>query len=100
LFGEALKSRGYTVDVFTDSLVASEKIKSEHQNYSLVLTYVRMPKLTGVDLGKQILEVDRSVRIILISAFELMENTDLEYVKKPILISDLIEIVDQKLGSS
>jgi DNA-binding NtrC family response regulator len=100
VFGEALKSRGYHVDIFSDARAAYEKIKSEHQNYLLVLTDVRMPGLTGVDLGKQILKVDDKIKIILISAFELLEDTDLPYIKKPIEISQLIEIVDRKLNGS
>ena len=46
VFGEALKSRGYPVDIFSDACAAYEKIKSEHQNYLLVLTDVRMLMFT------------------------------------------------------
>jgi DNA-binding NtrC family response regulator len=98
LFGEALKSRGYAVDVFTGAHAASEKIKLEHLSYSLVLTDVRMPNLSGIDLGKQILKVDDKIKIILISIFELIDDINLQYVKKPIEMTELIEIVGSKLN--
>jgi two-component system cell cycle sensor histidine kinase/response regulator CckA len=100
LFGDVLTSRGYTVEVFTDPSKASEKIQAEHEDYSLVLTDVKMPGLTGVELGKQILAIDEDVKIILISAYELMENPGLQYIKKPIGVSQLIELVESKLTSS
>lgn len=100
LFGDVISSRGYTVDVFTDPRKALEKIKAEHNNYSLLLTYVRIPGLTGVELGKQILTLDQDVKIILISAYELIENPGLQYIKKPIGVSELIELDESKLSSS
>jgi DNA-binding NtrC family response regulator len=98
LFGEFLKVGGYKVDVFTDAFRALERIKSEHQNYMLVLTDVKMPNISGVDLGKKILEVDNEIKIILISAFELMEATQFQYVKKPIELTKLSEVVRKKLN--
>ena len=100
LFGDVLTSRGYPVEVFTDPRKALEKIQVEHNNYSLVLTDVKMPGLTGVELGKQILTIDEDIKIILISAYELMENTGLQYIKKPIGVSQLIQLVESKLTSS
>ncbi|HEY7108748.1 MAG TPA: response regulator [Nitrososphaeraceae archaeon] len=97
LFGDALKSRGHSVEIFTDSIEAAEMIKSEHTKYALILTDVRMPGLSGIELGKEILQIDDKIKVILISAYELMENTALEYIKKPIEISKLVEIVDVKL---
>lgn len=98
LFGEFLKAGGYKVDVFTDQFQALERIKSEHQHYVLVLTDVKLPNISGVDLGKMILDVDNEIKIILISAFELMEATQFQYVKKPIELTKLSEVVRNKLN--
>lgn len=98
LFGEFLKAGGYKVDVFTDQFQALERIKSEHQKYVLVLTDVKLPNISGVDLGKMILDVDNEIKIILISAFELMEATQFQYVKKPIESTKLSEVVRNKLN--
>jgi two-component SAPR family response regulator len=57
-----------------------------------------MPNISGVDLGKKILEVDNEIKIILISAFELMEATQFQYVKKPIELTKLSEVVRKKLN--
>ena len=93
-----MKVGGYKVDVFTDPFQALERIKSEHQNYVLVLTDVKMPNISGINLGKKILEVDNEIKIILISAFELMEATQFQYVKKPIELTELSEVVRKKLN--
>jgi DNA-binding NtrC family response regulator len=97
LFGEFLKSGGYEVDVFTDSSQALEKIESAHQSYALVLTDVRMPIISGVDLGKKVLEIDNKIKVILISAFELIDGTEFQFIKKPIELTKLSQFVRNKL---
>jgi two-component SAPR family response regulator len=57
-----------------------------------------MPNLSGIDLGKQILKVDDKIKIILISTFELIDDINLQYVKKLIEMTELIEIVGSKLN--
>ena len=43
-----------------------------------------MPGLTGIELGKELLHIDKNIKIVLISAFEMMEDTSFEFVKKPV----------------
>jgi FixJ family two-component response regulator len=87
----------FKIDIFTDSIVLLNKIKKEHKDYALVLSDVRMPGLTGVELGKRILQIDKDIKIILISAFELMEETSFELVKKPVPLTELLETVRTKI---
>jgi DNA-binding NtrC family response regulator len=97
LYAEALRIVGYTVDVFTNSMYASQTISSEHLSYSLLLTDVRMPSLSGIELARSIAKVDDRIKIVLISAFELLDDTDFQCIKKPIHMSELREVISNKL---
>jgi DNA-binding NtrC family response regulator len=96
LFKEALSRKGFVVNVFTDPVAAFESISAEHLRYRLVLTDVRMPELNGVELVSQINDIDKDIKLILMSAYE---QTDIpwafqhEFVQKPIHIEKLKEIV-------
>jgi DNA-binding response OmpR family regulator len=99
LFKEALSAKGYVVTVFTDPVVALESICTEHSRYRLVLSDVKMPKLDGIELVKGIHEKDSNIRLILMSAFDridIVSGLDHEFVRKPIHIGKLKEIVYRK----
>lgn len=98
LFGDFLRGNGFEVDIFTDPIVLLNKIKKKHNDYALVLSDVRMPRLTGIELGKEILQIDKNIKIMLISAFELMEDTSFEFVKKPVPLSELLETIRTRLN--
>jgi DNA-binding NtrC family response regulator len=96
LFKEALSGNGFVVTVFTDAIVAFDSISAEHSKYRLVLTDVRMPKLNGVELAKRINDIDKNIKLILMSAYD---QTDIsppllhEFLQKPIHIEKLRQIV-------
>jgi YesN/AraC family two-component response regulator len=91
-----LSGNGCVVNGFTDPLVAYDSISAEHSRYRLVLTDIRMPKLNGVELANRINDIDKDIKLILMSAFD---QTDIplglphEFVQKPIHIQKLKEIV-------
>ena len=66
---EILESLGYTVIGFCSSKEAIEYYAQHHQEIDLVLTDQTMPRLTGVDLTKRILEINKDARIILLTGF-------------------------------
>jgi len=67
MFTDALKSNGYRAKAFTDPLVAFDQICSDHPSYGLVLSDVRMPNLSGIELATKLRE---KYKIILMSAYE------------------------------
>jgi DNA-binding NtrC family response regulator len=67
-FAEMIRKGGYDVGVFTDPMLASDKIGSQHSIYLLALIGWRMPRLTGPELALNLSKIDPGIKIILFSA--------------------------------
>ena len=72
LFKEILTNAGYKVDCFTDPLKALAECKINHTKYVLIISDVRMPKMSGIELVKKIAEIDNN---LILSAFCLKVYT-------------------------
>ena len=75
--------------------------------YDLVLIDINMPKLDGIELSRQILELDVNVKICLVTAGEANIEALRElyptrsigcYIKKPITIEHLVRRIKEELG--
>ena len=107
LFREALKTiSGITIFTFTDPILALEHFQVNEYAYVLVISDYRMPGLNGTEFLKKIKELNRFVRTILMTAFEIEDKVFHQYTKKkivyaflqkPIGIHDLIKEVDTQL---
>ena len=100
MFTDALKSNGYKAKAFTDPLVAFEQICSDHSSYGLVLSDVRMPTLSGIELATKLREKYKEIKIILMSAYETeyirtsnMKNIDY-FISKPAHIEKVLGIIE------
>lgn len=99
LFMELLKGSGYNTVAFTDPLLALEHFRSNPEQYSLILSDLRMPGMNGIELAKRIRDYNSRVKILLITAFYDTENqnndADLKeanistVLKKPIKLTEL-----------
>lgn len=88
LFQNALRGiYGISVIGFNDPLVALEHFKTNNKNYALVMTDLRMPSLSGLELLKKVKKLNPNVRTILITAYEIEHNIIQEYVNKGIIDS-------------
>jgi DNA-binding NtrC family response regulator len=68
LFQDALRGiYGISVIGFNDPLVALEHFKTNNKNYALVMTDLRMPSLSGLELLKKVKNLNPNVRTILIT---------------------------------
>ncbi len=76
---EILESLGYSVEGFSNSHEAFNRYQNNPQEFDLVLTDQTMPKLTGLELSKRILELDKDAKIILLTGFS--ESITEEQVK-------------------
>ncbi|HSA72946.1 MAG TPA: response regulator [Nitrososphaeraceae archaeon] len=106
LFREALGPiNGNTVFTFTDPVVALEHFKINAEKYILVISDLRMPALTGMELIKELKTMNQFVRTILMTAFMTEDELFQEYTKrelingflqKPIHLDDLrLEVNNQ-----
>jgi len=91
LFREALNQiDGVEVFAFTDPSLALEHFKANHQNYRVVISDYRMPKIK---------DVSPAATRIMMSAFEIQDELFQEYkcvdkfLQKPVLMTDLINEV-------
>jgi DNA-binding NtrC family response regulator len=101
LFSDALSSNGYNVSAFTDPTVAFENIKQNLDKYSLLITDFRMNDMNGCELGIKVKELNSDIQVIIISAYENVENNtaNFEVLSKPITIQILIKKVKDYLNS-
>ena len=97
---------GYDKVIFTDPLMAFEFFKQWTKEFSLILTDLRIPRMSGIELAAEIRKFNDKIKIILITAFmvehlmisetyKLVEIN--EIVQKPIKIAALREIIDSIL---
>lgn len=100
LFCEVFKNAGHEVRGYTDPIKAYKEFMRNHDKYWLVITDVRMPGMSGVELATKVKEKFSKTKIILISAFEIeyinlnnMKRIDY-FVSKPISMEKLLDIVN------
>jgi DNA-binding NtrC family response regulator len=93
-----LQKNRFLVDAFTNPEEALQSFKSNAEAYCLVLSDVRMPGLSGIQLAKKVKEASPSVKVILMTSFEIRDSefskvfpsTQVDgFVQKPISIKDL-----------
>lgn len=89
-------------EVFTaENGVQGLNICKEHHP-EIIITDIRMPGMTGLDLGKAVKEQDDFVEVIVLSGYsdfeyarEAIEMRAFQYLLKPIKISELISCVER-----
>src|SRR5437762_8795567 len=94
MLSTAIKRAGYQVDEAADGNIAAEKIRK--QPYQLVITDLRLPTLSGLEILKIQKETDATIPVLLMTAFgtieeavEAMKQGAFDFVPKPIDISHL-----------
>jgi DNA-binding NtrC family response regulator len=102
LFKSILINSGYQVKDFNDPLKALDECKRNHDQYVLIISDVRMPQMSGIELVKQISKIDDKIKVILMTAFdvtgeELKEIKIQKFLNKPIYLKKLLDIVKMSL---
>ena len=104
LFSQALTRGGYTVDKFTNPVEACSSFEVNPTKYRLVISDVRMPEMTGLQLVKKINEINKDVKVLLMSAFELNSmGSDLKeltieaFLEKPMHVNQLLSVVEKSI---
>ncbi len=94
---ETLQRKKYVVESVGNGAQAIEKVKAE--NYDLVLTDMRMPEVSGMQVLKETKKTDFNIEVVIITAFgevddavEAMKLGAYDYIQKP-FNADKIEIV-------
>lgn len=100
-----LEHHGFTVSVYNDSRSALSQFRSG--TYDLLLTDIRMPGMSGLELYEKIKQKDDKIKVCFITAFDEYYNELSKafptlnlpkcYIRKPITISDLAEKINSIL---
>jgi DNA-binding response OmpR family regulator len=102
-----LQDADYECVSYTDSIKAMQEFRTNY--YDLILLDIKMPILNGFELCKKIIELDKTVQVIFITASEeyhknikdqpYPELTNTKYVQKPIENQELIKIANETIAT-
>lgn len=92
-----LKAKGYQADAVTSSPEGLKLMRT--YKYQMVVTDIKMPDITGIDLLKEIKKISSFIQVIMITGFsslevalECMENGASDFLFKP--FEDLEEVYE------
>ena len=100
----SLEDNGFVVDTFNDPEEALSNFKAGL--YDLLLIDVKMPKMNGFELYREIEKIDNKAKVCFITAFEvyykslreLFPTTKVDcYIKKPITTDELVQRIKTEL---
>src|SRR5690349_3978929 len=98
-----LQRTGYHVVATSDPAVAVEALRGE-QSFDLLLTDIKMPTMSGLDLANIARERDPAIAIIIMTGFASIENLHqsvqrgvADFLSKPFELEYLRLAVDQAL---
>jgi DNA-binding response OmpR family regulator len=106
-FKIGLEDSGFVVDSFTDPSSALLNFKTN--SYDLLLLDVKMPKIDGFELCRQMKKIDDKVKVCFMTAFDvrksdlkvdptIFNNNSKQIIQKPISIDDLVKQVKAELS--
>jgi DNA-binding NtrC family response regulator len=102
MFKIALQENGYNLITFTNPKVALEHLLNNPNKYELVISDYRMPYLNGCEFGIKVKELNRNIKVILISAYDSIEDNNklnFELFRKPVTLQKLLDIVNVSLNN-
>jgi two-component system catabolic regulation response regulator CreB/two-component system response regulator ChvI len=106
-FKKGLENDGFNVDVFNDPQEALSNF--EASKYDLLLLDIRMPKMNGFELYKEMDKIDNHAKVCFITAFEVyyealrevFPSMEVEcFIRKPIEIGNLVKRIKNELNLS
>lgn len=103
---KGLEHHGFAVEVFNDPQAALASFKPGY--YDLMIIDIRMPKLNGFDLYRELKKRDENVKVCFLTAFEIyyeefrkmFPTVDVRaFIRKPVSISNLVSQVNATIES-
>jgi two-component system, OmpR family, response regulator ChvI len=100
-----LEHNGFLVDVFNDPVQALSSFRAGQ--YDLLILDIKMPKMNGFELYREIQKIDDKVKVCFITAFvtyyeslrEIFDMRNIQcIIKKPIEISTLTQRITTELA--
>jgi DNA-binding NtrC family response regulator len=104
---KGLQRNNFSVNAFTNPEEALQSFKSDANSYCLVVSDIRMPALSGIQLARKVKEINPNVKVVLMTAFEIRDNEFSKvfpsihvdgFVQKPIGIRELTDKILELIG--
>jgi DNA-binding NtrC family response regulator len=102
---ETLRRRGYSITTAGSGIEALRKLKEKY--YRLVITDMRMPEVSGIDLLRKVKNLAPQTPVILLTAYgtiqnavEAMRDGAYDYLLKPFSSDSLENVVRKALDSA
>ncbi len=99
-----LEQNGFEVDAFDDPIVALDNFRKGV--YDLLILDIKMPKLHGFELYREIRKIDSKVKVCFLTAGEIYYGayadifSENQFIRKPIQNEDLINKINAILDIS
>jgi DNA-binding NtrC family response regulator len=94
----ALEKEGFAVEVFTDSASAIERLKEK--SFAVLVTDVKMPGPSGMDVLRFIQDNAPQTRVIVITGYATIETSHeagalgaVQFVPKPFKVKEIVKLV-------
>jgi DNA-binding NtrC family response regulator len=99
LFSEAITLNSFKVCTFTNPIEALNHIEKNPDEYSLIISDFRMPKMNGNELCTKLLELNPNLKIFLMSAYADIQydTSKFTFINKPIPLTKLVSIVKENI---
>ena len=103
---KALERHGFTVDTFNDPQAALASFQPMY--YDLIIIDIRMPKINGFDLYRQLKKRDTGVKVCFLTAFQIYYEEfrkmfpaiDVRaFIRKPVSISNLVNQINSAIST-
>ena len=94
----SLQKCGFNVDSFADPFVALEHFQLNSEDYTIILSDIRMPGMNGFEFVQKIREVKPKIKVLLMTAFDINTSVFSEellatkvngFIQKPISLKIL-----------
>ena len=103
LFKDYLQINALKVQTYPNPISALSEIQINHSAYSLIISDIRMPDMCGFDFIERVRRIDKDIRIIFMTAFEIekdrVKKAGNELLIKPIALENLLRAVNKVLAS-
>jgi DNA-binding NtrC family response regulator len=104
-----LLKNGFLVDAFTNPEEALLRFKSNAHGFGVVISDIRMPGLSGIQLARKVKEINPDIKVVLMTAFEIKDHEFSKvfpsahvdgFVQKPVSMADLTNKILDLIGET
>ncbi len=104
---QGLLNERFLVSAFTNPEDALQNFQFNSKDYCLMLSDIRMPGLSGIQLARKVKEINSGIKVVLMTSFEIKDNEFSKvfpslhvdgFVQKPININDLTNKIISIIG--